>query len=123
MAGVLNPNCDVTTTHAPLPWLGAGSLRPAAVRGSTEDVVRGSGAGTVDRTGGRSSSGNEADRSNSADQSAPGNMSSDAVSSPAKTGSPTQQVKRSGSSEIDEVVEELVRMHQHHIRLHDRLFL
>ena len=27
---VLSPNCDVKSTSAPLPWLGAGTVRPAA---------------------------------------------------------------------------------------------
>ncbi len=112
--GVLHPNCDVTTTHAPLPWLGAGSMRPAAVRGSTEPVVRGSGTYTANGMGASSSSrtsGVESDQSDATDQAKSSGIGSDVLSPSAvdMAGvSPRQKIKPSGSADIEEVVEELV---------------
>lgn len=85
-------------------------MRPAAVRGSTEAVVRGSGTFTIGATGSSNSS-NVGDQIKTLDQETSGKFRSDALS-PSATGttvsSPRQHVNRSGSPEIDEVVEELV---------------
>ena len=96
-------------------------MRPAAVRGSTEAVVRGSGGSSRD----------EADRSDAVDKGSSPNIRSDALSPSAvdekleralaTTGSPRQQSKRSWSAEIDDVVEELVCMHLRDLPRNDPL--
>ena len=95
-------------------------MRPAAVRGSTEAVVRGSGTHIVDSTDGSSSSSSSSSSSRtSIRESGPSDAEDQATLSSIRStkvspstvdmmGSPSQKVKRSGSADIEEVVEELV---------------